>query len=67
MIGVDLHDTPTLRGEADSVVEALCHEGVLVGTTGPAGDTLKIRPPLVFDRDHADHLVDALERVLTRY
>lgn len=67
MVGVDLHDTPTLHGEADHVVDALRHERVLVGTTGPAGDTLKIRPPLVFDRAHVDHLVDALERVLTRY
>lgn len=67
MVGVDLHDSSTLRGEAHAVVDALRHERVLVGATGPAGDTLKIRPPLVFDRDHADRLVDALETVLARY
>ncbi|WP_458188834.1 aminotransferase class III-fold pyridoxal phosphate-dependent enzyme [Haladaptatus sp. NG-WS-4] len=67
MLGVDLHESPTLRGEAGAVVDALRRERVLVGTTGPADDTLKIRPPLVFDRDQADRLVGAVETVLARY
>jgi 4-aminobutyrate aminotransferase-like enzyme len=67
MVGVDLHDSPTLCGEAGAVVDALRRERVLVGTTGPTGDTLKIRPPLVFDRDQADRLVEAVETVLARH
>jgi 4-aminobutyrate aminotransferase-like enzyme len=38
--------------------------GILLGTTGPAGNVLKIRPPLVFRRDHADLLLDTLAEVL---
>jgi 4-aminobutyrate aminotransferase-like enzyme len=34
---------------------------VLIGRTGRHGNTLKIRPPLVFERDHADQLVEALD------
>ena len=38
--------------------------GVLVGTTGRFDNTLKIRPPLVFQRRHADSLVETLAIVL---
>ena len=34
------------------------------GTTGPAGNVLKIRPPLVFQPVHADLLVETLGDVL---
>jgi 4-aminobutyrate aminotransferase-like enzyme len=34
--------------------------GVLVGRTGRDRASLKIRPPLVFTREHADLLVAAL-------
>ena len=32
---------------------------VLIGTAGKHGNVLKIRPPLVFRREHADMLLDA--------
>jgi len=35
--------------------------GVLIGTEGPGGHVLKLRPPLCFARDHADLLVAALD------
>ena len=38
--------------------------GVLVGTTGRFDNPLKIRPPLVFQRRHADSLVETLAIVL---
>jgi 4-aminobutyrate aminotransferase-like enzyme len=37
---------------------------VLIGRTGPNDDVLKIRPPLVFDEDHIEVLVAALEQSL---
>jgi 4-aminobutyrate aminotransferase-like enzyme/Ser/Thr protein kinase RdoA (MazF antagonist) len=49
---------------ASRIVNGLRDRGVLVGTTGPAENTLKIRPPLVFARRHADLLVETLEAVL---
>lgn len=49
---------------ARRVVDELRERGVLVGRTGPHGDVLKIRPPLVFSDEHAELLVAALDAVL---
>lgn len=64
MLGVDIYGSEALSGEPKAVVDALRQHGVLVETTGPAGDTLKIRPPLVFDRSYADILLERLDAVL---
>ena len=37
---------------------------MLIGTTGPDGATLKIRPPLVFGPEDVQVLVNALEPAL---
>ncbi len=47
------------------LVEAMRDRGVLLNRIGPAGNILKIRPPMVFDRSHVDHLIAALEDALT--
>ena len=60
LIGVELDEPARAR----AVVDAMRQEGVLVGRTGPRGDTIKIRPPLVFAESHVDRLVAALERAL---
>jgi 4-aminobutyrate aminotransferase-like enzyme/Ser/Thr protein kinase RdoA (MazF antagonist) len=49
---------------AASVVDRLREAGILIGRTGKHDDVLKIRPPLVFDDEHAAILVDALARAL---
>jgi 4-aminobutyrate aminotransferase-like enzyme len=49
---------------AARVRERLRENGVLLGTTGPHGNVLKIRPPLVFGRAHADLLLQTLEEGL---
>jgi 4-aminobutyrate aminotransferase-like enzyme/Ser/Thr protein kinase RdoA (MazF antagonist) len=49
---------------AAQVVEELREAGVLVGRTGKGDDALKIRPPLAFTDEHAERLVQALDRVL---
>lgn len=35
--------------------------GVLIGTEGPHDNVLKMRPPMIFSRANADHLVGVLE------
>jgi 4-aminobutyrate aminotransferase-like enzyme len=50
---------------AREIVEDLRQAGVLIGSTGRHGNSLKIRPPLVFGREHADQLAETLDRVLT--
>lgn len=68
LLGVELVEDPQTRapaaGRAHQVTEAMRHRGVLLGSTGPAGNVLKIRPPLVFHRDHADLLLETLDNVL---
>ena len=49
---------------AARVTEELREAGILVGLTGKSEDVLKIRPPLVFTDEHAELLVEALDRVL---
>ena len=48
----------------DRAMNGLREHGVLVGTTGPLGNALKIRPPLVFGGEEADLLVRTLDVVL---
>ena len=49
---------------ASAVVNRLRHLGVLVGTTGEAGNVLKIRPPLVLEPEGAEELATRLDEVL---
>lgn len=50
--------------ETGRVALALRRNRVLVGIEGPHANVLKIRPPMVLDREHADRLLDALDRAL---
>ena len=59
-IGVELSGGVGFR-----VVNDLRRDGVLLSATGPLADTLKIRPPLVFQREHAEVLVAKLDYVLS--
>ena len=45
--------------------DAMKAEGVLIGLSGRYGNVLKIRPPLIFDKDNVDQLIETLDRVLT--
>jgi 4-aminobutyrate aminotransferase-like enzyme len=67
LFGVELADetrAPAAR-HARRVTEAMRDRGVLISATGPAGNVLKIRPPLVFQREHADLLLQTLDDALS--
>jgi 4-aminobutyrate aminotransferase-like enzyme/Ser/Thr protein kinase RdoA (MazF antagonist) len=69
MIGVELVRDRSTREPAGraaaTIVDGLRDRGVLIGSTGPAANVLKIRPPLVFRREHADLLVGVLDETLS--
>jgi 4-aminobutyrate aminotransferase-like enzyme len=66
LVGVELIDAAggPAAGNARTVTEAMRERGILLSATGPAGNVLKIRPPLVFQHEHADLLLQALDEVL---
>ncbi len=69
LLGVELDPgasggTDPDRSLAARVANRLRQRGVLVGTTGPRDDVLKIRPPLVLGSDEAGLVVSALDAVL---
>jgi 4-aminobutyrate aminotransferase-like enzyme len=59
-IGVSLENEDVALG----AVNALKRRHILLGETGIDNDSLKIRPPLPFDRADADRLLENLEAVL---
>lgn len=64
-LGVDfVRDGAPAPETATRVINALRDRRILIGAAGLYGAVLKIRPPLVFERAHADMLVDALDEVL---
>ena len=67
-VGVELvRDRTTLEPaaqEASYVVNRMREEGILISTDGPLHNVLKIKPPMVFDHDDADRLLDSLDRIL---
>jgi len=68
LAGIDIvHDESRQadRHRADAIANRLKELGVLVGTTGPENNVLKIRPPLVFDQSNADLVADRLDMALS--
>jgi 4-aminobutyrate aminotransferase-like enzyme len=66
LLGVELTGETGEPAAADAqrVTEAMRGRNILLSATGPAGNVLKIRPPLVFQRDHADLVLEVLDEVL---
>ncbi len=54
LIGVDLAGTPS--AEVVGVLDRARDQGVLIGTTGPGYDVLKLRPPLVITADQVERV-----------
>lgn len=49
---------------ASKAVNGLRGHGVLTGSIGPHDNILKLRPPMVFTREHADHFIGMFDEVL---
>ena len=68
LVGVDLGGTPAAAVAA--VLDRAREHGVLVGTTGPHYDVLKIRPPLAITPAQvtrvADVVIDSLQAIADR-
>lgn len=63
-LGVEIgQDGPDAEAAA-RIQNRMRRRGVLIGRTGPHANVLKIRPPLVFDEEHADQLLGTLDLVL---
>jgi 4-aminobutyrate aminotransferase-like enzyme/Ser/Thr protein kinase RdoA (MazF antagonist) len=62
LLGVDIINSHgALDPEmADQIINQMRENGVLIGTTGQNYATLKIRPPIVFKKEHAEILLEAL-------
>ena len=52
------------KEDADRIVNAMRDEGILIGTDGPLHNVLKIRPPMPFATNDADHLLTTLRKLL---
>ena len=67
--GIDIGAAGTSEADrrrlALDVVNAMRDDGVLISTTGANEDTLKVRPPLVCQDEHADRFLEALDAALT--
>jgi 4-aminobutyrate aminotransferase-like enzyme/Ser/Thr protein kinase RdoA (MazF antagonist) len=68
LIGVDVIDSEGRPAphHARFIVNGLRERGVLIGSTGPQGHVLKLRPPMVFGVEHVDELIDKLTAVMGR-
>jgi 4-aminobutyrate aminotransferase-like enzyme/aminoglycoside phosphotransferase (APT) family kinase protein len=60
LVGVELESAEL----AEEIVNRMRDNGVLISRTGPQGNVLKIRPPLVFTSAHVELLVGALGSAL---
>lgn len=65
-LGIELSglDKKPLPAQAAYLVGRMKDFGVLMSTDGPDNNVLKIKPPLVFNRENADTLLYYLEKVL---
>jgi 4-aminobutyrate aminotransferase-like enzyme/Ser/Thr protein kinase RdoA (MazF antagonist) len=67
LAGIDIRSDSeaTSRALTRSLLDRLVAHGVLAGSTGPRGDVLKVRPPLVWEPAHVDVFIDRLHRALS--
>ena len=61
MIGIDLSAADVTGAD---IKQAMYENGVLVGTTGPGGNTLKLRPPLAITPGQLERIANVLAGTL---
>lgn len=63
LVGVDLSAAPA--GTVERVLDRARAEGVLIGSTGPRYDVLKIRPPLVVSEREVERVAEVVAEAVT--
>jgi 4-aminobutyrate aminotransferase-like enzyme/Ser/Thr protein kinase RdoA (MazF antagonist) len=68
LLGVDVLDTDGSpdSGLARRIMNHMRQNRVLIGTTGPRANVLKLRPPIVFNQEHAELLLASLANALEK-
>ncbi|XP_075654371.1 alanine--glyoxylate aminotransferase 2 homolog 1, mitochondrial [Castanea sativa] len=70
MVGIELvtdrNEKTPAKAETAVLFEKLRELGVLVGKGGLHGNVFRIKPPMCFNRDDADFLVDALDYAISK-
>lgn len=62
---LDRNSLDPADNEAAYIAERMRDNGILISTDGPLHNVLKIKPPMVFTAEDADHLVATLDDVLS--
>ncbi len=64
-LGIELVTDRATKTPATRFAHAVCNgarrRGVLLGTEGPFDNVLKMRPPMIFSKGNADHLISVLD------
>ena len=67
-LGIELVEDRKTKAPATALArrvnDGVRARGVLIGTEGPHDNVLKMRPPMIFSRANADHLVGVLDETL---
>ena len=70
-LGIELiKDQKTLEPaaiEADLLVNEMKEKGILLSIDGPDHNVIKIKPPMVFNRENALYLIEKLNKILSSY
>ena len=66
-LGIELVDTNLnpLAAQTDYIANRMKDHGILMSTDGPDHNVLKIKPPLVFNKENATELIVYLKRILS--
>ncbi|MCV2863684.1 aminotransferase class III-fold pyridoxal phosphate-dependent enzyme [Albidovulum sediminicola] len=62
----DRADLTPAPEETERLINLMREEGLLVGSEGVHGNIVKMRPPLIFEAEHADLALEMMDRALAR-